>query len=203
MYLAPVFLMIGGGSRVTTALLFGTLVDVISLENRQVISCSTMANFIRTTSFSFLESATLISKLISPPIGSLLMTIRLSVPFIFCIGCFASAFIPTYFLSTKRPGLRKHEASEDRAELEPLFQIPEDEVDAVDSSEPPKGYSETSMWRHVAKAWRMLTMSKPVMLGLAASFLLTTARSSMYLFLQYVSKRFQWTMAQVIPRGEL
>ena len=34
MYVAPLFLTIGGGSKVTGALLFGTLVDIVSDKNR-------------------------------------------------------------------------------------------------------------------------------------------------------------------------
>ena len=112
------------------------------------------------------------------------MSIRLPVPFMFCLGYFALSLAPTYFLSNGKAGVRKQNIYGSRLEDEPLSQVSSDddvtEMELI-SGHPPQSplLPQSNLWTRIGRARRTLTMSKAIMLSLAATFMLVSSRSSM------------------------
>lgn len=192
-HFTPLFFLIGGGPRVTSALLFATLADVVVPEKR-------------TAYFSYIEAAGYIADMVSPAIGSFLMSFHLAIPFITLIACYALSYVPVLFIAEAQPrSTPEHPETFEGAEDELLLGDNIETEGDSDNDEPAKDvnkghgffkHSFARVYLHLLETWRMVANDKNIILSLAVFFLLVASRSSANLLLQYVSKRYAWTIAQ-------
>lgn len=147
----------------------------------------------RANIFFQIQATVLISELVAPPIGSMLMTRNVWLPMVlglviqaFCIG--VALFIPeTRDFSTSVKPLPAFSVNE----IEPC--LSEGEEGRVDSLEPTKtGYIE-----QYRQGMRVLQQQWDVILLVLTFLIASIGRSSLSVFLQYVSKRYGWILAKV------
>ncbi|KAL5366548.1 major facilitator superfamily domain-containing protein [Aspergillus floccosus] len=172
-WFTPLFQLYGGGSQVATSMVYTIIADMYSVEKRANI-------------FFIVSAAVLLAEILAAPLSAWMMTRSLWAPFLlgeFCevCGLLAGLVIPETLQSTIDGG---------------------DEEEANDASDAPE--NSPSTWKdRVQHAWVQLAHWTTYIWGsrnsLAISVAFLTAsvgQQSLQLMLQYVSKRFSWSMAE-------
>lgn len=200
---------LGGGPTMASALILMMIADVTGKEQRQVIVlCHTKDILLiqlcspshsRATIFFQIQAAVLISELSAPPIGSVLMTHNLWLPMFlglaiqaFCIG--VALLIPEtrgFFTSTEVTPVVSPE------EIEPC-------ISAKDNAEEEEMRAEgmkLSPIEQFREAIKFLQHNWAVTLLVLTFLIASIGRQSMSVFLQYVSKRYGWILANVSTRS--
>ncbi|KAI1350597.1 major facilitator superfamily domain-containing protein [Xylaria sp. FL0043] len=92
LYVAPIFIFIGGGPWASGALVFAAI-------NRRITSGQ------RTPAFSIMEAISGIADLIGPALGTLTMENHIWIPFLLATSSFTLMFVPTLLLQNETPYL--------------------------------------------------------------------------------------------------
>jgi MFS family permease len=169
----------------------------------------------RTTTFSLLEFSIQMGQLIGPIIGSALLLLGLYQPFYFVFPM-AMLSVPLALLLPPRSrpsSYRKRKLSDNGTsgtqvdETEGLLnRYAETNGPADRESERLPGISDgkTSLKDALARAlleakksWRLVLDYRVIQYGYAASLIITLGKQSLHILLQYVSKRFGVTIAEV------
>ncbi|KAF4626243.1 hypothetical protein G7Y89_g11915 [Cudoniella acicularis] len=185
-YIVPFFLSIGGGPRVSNAMLFTVLNDSISLEQR-------------TTAFSLLEAVAYTTDFFAASIGSTLMSVGLSLPFICSVTCFAVASIPTLLLSGNPAATRNRprKAQLDESPDDPGFQPLLDDVEEVRSGSTKRLSIGNRFIALFIEPWTSFPFNKTIVLCLGIFTLIAAAKTCVRFLIAYLSQRYKWNIAQV------
>ncbi|RAL03342.1 putative MFS transporter [Aspergillus ibericus CBS 121593] len=173
-WLSSAFLLLGGGTTVAASVVMMVITDSTPQINRSQI-------------FMSFEAAVLLTEIISPPIGSLLMTHRIWLPnLVNCACCAVSILLSWYMPETRHYAIRKAH--------------PESEISATpseDLSEPPNAHKRGSALVNTLKErLSVITAQRNVSLLILSFLVANFARDSMAFLLQYISKRYSWPIAK-------
>ncbi|KAK5626751.1 hypothetical protein RRF57_002467 [Xylaria bambusicola] len=105
LYIAPVFIFIGGGPWASGALIFAAINQRITASQRSVSSSSEVNPVDLLTTFSIMEAISGIADLIGPALGTLTMENHIGIPFLVATISFALMFFPTILLQHEPPHL--------------------------------------------------------------------------------------------------
>ena len=174
----------------------------------------------RTTTFSLLEGIIQVSQLTGPVIGSSLLVLGIAVPFYFVVPL-ARLSIPLASLlpgrsandymeradSLAQEDLDGHtDPSYELEEIEPLLTSTPDKIgnSSDRNSRPAKkfmpwtSHSNLEDFRQRLQGfWRMLVAYRIVQYAYAASLVITLGKQALHILLQYTSKSFGVTIAEV------
>ncbi|KAK4864022.1 hypothetical protein LT330_010232 [Penicillium expansum] len=176
-WLAAVFKIIGGGDQVLTAIALVVVADVFSEDERA-------------TALFRLQSCVQIAEILATPISAYLMTFGPMVPFMLSICIILVGSMPAFFLpETLRNAKGKRVNREG----------PEQESEG-DQSQPPRKQTvlqEVSRQvREFAQSTRFIWADSNVCLMVFVMFVTVMSRQCTNLLLQYVSKKFDWSISR-------
>lgn len=175
-YVSPILRSIGGGEMVMSAIIHALLVDVVSEKDRA-------------QAFFNMAAMTLIAELVAPAIGSMLVSWQgVYVPLL----CAFPLQVTNMIILGLLPDTR-------------LPEIPENEIENENDCEPAedRGLNEVSDNQGFAAWWRSLKKScapfqtKAIWLVTVCYISTMMARDTIDFLVQYVSKRFDWSLAKV------
>ncbi|EPE26904.1 MFS general substrate transporter [Glarea lozoyensis ATCC 20868] len=179
-WVSSIFLMIGGGNVTATTMASTIVADVAPLD-------------MRSTAFLYRFTSDLVAECLTPPIASMLMTKSVWIPLLAALGfeLLGYAFIIPLpeTLPQKTPedtaeSSRSSEALVEEEEQRPLLE--------ADESDPKK----PSRLSDMKESFSFLTRDKAVA-ALVFTFLVSkVGRQSTNLIIQYVSKRYHWSIAK-------
>ncbi|KAK2591796.1 hypothetical protein QQS21_010497 [Conoideocrella luteorostrata] len=173
-YLAPLFILIGGGPWATGALVFAAVNDSVTSEQR-------------TTAFSVMEATSGIADLVGPLLGSLTMSPNIATPFLIATLLFFLMFFPAMLL-TKNHSTVSLNVQPSNSEL------------PTDESEPLLGdhITDRNDTTDQVPTTNILVRSKYTILAtcFGSFFLFYLARDSNNYLIPWVSFRFDETMAK-------
>lgn len=160
----------------------------------------------RVTSFSRLEACGIVSLLVSPALGSALLSANLGIPFLVSISLFALAFIPVLLLdASHKPDLRlaepesepllQHESTD--GEISPPPSTSESHKDSCCIQIVSFGHYWMGLRRPLLGFWESVPKNRRTLLAMAAIFINAMSRASMSFLHQYISKRYHWKLASV------
>jgi hypothetical protein len=210
--LGSIFCILGGATHTTTALVYSEA--AIFTKNRSVLRVQSMcfgcsySCLHSTATFSLLEGIIQISQLVGPVIGSSLLMIGLYIPYYFAFTV-AIMQIPLVLClpSGKQSDLTTRK---DIPEQETLLN-PESEIEgegatllnaggtAIAYAPRKSSYQEviTTIKEDTRRFVMMFTKHNIVIYAHAACLVITLGKQALHILLQYVSKRFGITLAQV------
>lgn len=149
----------------------------------------------RTSSFAYFSSVSYVVSLIGPVLASLTMTRSLWLPFYLGIGLLLMT-LPIILLLPRTTEQDKGRHSNEGSEANSLLGAPLHSNEATDASvlniAIPK-----KVLLHLKATGSLLIGRRNFQLLLAAFMILALASSSTAILVQYISKRYQWTFAQV------
>ena len=187
----------------SSALILMMIADVTGKEQRQVIVLCHTDNgvfiqlcspvHVRATIFFQIQAAVLVSELLAPPIGSVLMTRNLWLPMFlglaiqaFCIG--VALLIPE---TRGFPTSSEATPAASSEEVEPcISEVEEEEQGRAEGIK-------LSQLERFRDAIKFLQYNWDVALLVLTFLIASIGRQSMSVFLQYVSKRYGWILANV------
>lgn len=148
---------------------------------------------IRATIFFQLQAIELASELIAPPIGSLLMARNLWSPMFVGLAIQSAGIGITLIMPETREFFKsiKHKESSDPIEIQPIFTNKDEDADTPLGKMPSrlKDYREALAF---FRDWNIFLL-------LLTFLICIIGQRSIQLLLQYVSKRYGWTLAHVRP----
>ncbi|KAJ3574103.1 hypothetical protein NPX13_g4481 [Xylaria arbuscula] len=173
LYIAPVFILIGGGPWASGALIFAAINQRISARQR-------------TPAFSIMEAISGIADLLGPALGTLTMENHIGIPFLLAIISFTLMFMPTALLQNELALLP--------IEIDDIR--PETEVSRPgDSEERPLLRSNSADSIDSQRSSIHSTMIIYV-ITFGSFFLISLARDSNNFLIPWISWRFNETMAR-------
>lgn len=177
-WLSAVFKIIGGGDQVLTAIAMVIVADVFTEDERA-------------TALFRLQSCVQIAEILATPLSAYLMTFGAMVPYTLSIGIIILGSIPALFL----PETLKHPKRK-RGNQE----APEQDSES-DQSQPPRKQTVlqevTRQVREFAQSTRFIWTDTNICLMVFVMFVTVMTRQSTNLLLQYVSKKFDWSISRV------
>ncbi|KAI5787895.1 major facilitator superfamily domain-containing protein [Pyronema domesticum] len=182
-WVSALFLCIGGGAQMIAALILMVLADVTPDADR-------------TTAFFQLQGCVLVSELIAPPVSAWLMSMSLYYPLLCSLALLVFAILVSCALPETRgsgheaAGAGVAAAAKPATETEPLL--------SDDPGLHPKRRRPAAKKHHGILSF--LRQDINVTLLVMTFLMYTMGRQTMMLLIQYVSKRYNWTLAMA---GEL
>ncbi|CAI7649697.1 unnamed protein product [Penicillium viridicatum] len=176
-WLSAAFKIIGGGDQVLTAIAMVIVADVFTEDERA-------------TALFRLQSCVQIAEILATPLSAYLMTFGPMVPYTLSIGIIILGSIPALFLpeTLKHPKQKRvnQDASEQDSESE--------------QSQPPRKQTVlqevTRQAREFAQSTRFIWTDTNICLMVFVMFVTVMTRQSTNLLLQYVSKKFDWSISR-------
>ncbi|TGJ85661.1 hypothetical protein E0Z10_g3128 [Xylaria hypoxylon] len=175
LYIAPIFLFIGGGPWASGALVFAAI-------NRRVTASQ------RTPAFSIMEAVSGIADLVGPALGTLTMEDHIWLPFLLATLSFTLMFVPTWLLEdeTMHPSM---DGNDIHSELEPSQPTDSEEQPLLLSlGDTNYGGDSERTFIHSTAAIYSITFS--------SFFLVSLARDSNNFLIPWISWRFKESMAR-------
>ncbi|KAF4435233.1 MFS transporter [Fusarium acutatum] len=185
-YAAPAFLVLGGGSTVISPMIMAIIAAATPEESR-------------TRAFFWVQVVLLITELIAPPLGAVLMNaLGPHFAFLMAVPLEALAFVVLGFIPNTRASGSVPSGTEgtegDRSQL-PNGQSEETTSDQVSLKE--KVLQTLShLSRNIRHGVHTLGSHKSLLVGLLALVVAKMARPMLELILQYMSVRFGWPLAK-------
>ncbi|KAI0909268.1 major facilitator superfamily domain-containing protein [Ustulina deusta] len=173
LYIAPIFIFIGGGPWASGALVFAAI-------NRRITASQ------RTPAFSIMEAISGIADLIGPALGTLTMEGHIWVPFLIAIFSFALMFVPAVLLEDE-PTRFSIEINDIRSEVEVSRPTDSEEQPLLHGIDPPAPDSEKTFIRSTAVVYSV---------AFGSFFLVSLARDSNNFLIPWISWRFNESMAR-------
>ncbi|KAI0521649.1 major facilitator superfamily domain-containing protein [Xylaria bambusicola] len=173
LYIAPVFIFIGGGPWASGALIFAAINQRITASQR-------------TPAFSIMEAISGIADLIGPALGTLTMENHISIPFLVATLSFALMFVPTILL--------QHDPLQLSIEI--------DDIDSEAEVSRPGDSEEQPLLRSISAdsndSERPFIRSTMAIYGITfgSFFLISLARDSNNFLIPWISWRFNESMAR-------
>ncbi|PYI01625.1 MFS general substrate transporter [Aspergillus sclerotiicarbonarius CBS 121057] len=173
-WLSSAFLIIGGGTTVAASVIMMVVTDSTpQIQRSQIFMC--------------FEAAVLLTELISPPLGSLLMNHSIWLPNLVSCACGGVSILLSWYMPETRHWAVK------KAHAEPEIPATPSEV----PSERPNGQKRVIALMNSLKERLSVTTTQRNISLLILSFLVANfARDSMAFLLQYISKRYSWPIAK-------
>ncbi|KAI0873288.1 major facilitator superfamily domain-containing protein [Hypoxylon argillaceum] len=176
LYIAPIFLFIGGGPWASGALVFSTI-------NRQISPSR------RTPAFSIMEAVSGIADLVGPALGALTMEHHIWLPFLLATLSFTLMFVPTFLLGDEPmplpievnatyPGFEACRSTD--SEEQPLLHD-------ISTSRYPRNSDRVTFIRSTSCIY---------VISFGSFFLLSLARDSNNFLIPWISWRFNESMAR-------
>ncbi|KAJ5945417.1 hypothetical protein N7516_005585 [Penicillium verrucosum] len=176
-WLSAVFKIIGGGDQVLMAIAMVIVADVFNEDERA-------------TALFRLQSCVQIAEILATPLSAYLMTFGPMVPYTLSIGIIILGSIPALFL----PETLTH-PKQTRVNQEASEQDSESE-----QSQPPRKQTVlqevTRQVREFARSTRFIWTDTNICLMVFVMFVTMMTRQSTNLLLQYVSKKFDWSISR-------
>ncbi|KAK5996533.1 Efflux pump ustT [Cladobotryum mycophilum] len=167
-WLSGLFQLIGGGGATVISMCYTSIGDVCSVEER-------------TTAFSQVHAAVLLSELVSIPLGSSLISVNPWIPVLGAIGFMAVATLFAFLFTLNFPSFETTKHSHESDEMSPL-------VPSAPSSNLRDQLYQTTTKLVDACGW----LTKDVLLMLVAFFCCQLSRQFSGVLLQYSSFKFNW-----------
>lgn len=174
--IAPVFTLVGGGDCVFLTVLVTTMSDITS------------DMVVRARLFSYVASVVYVSTVLAPLIAASIMSLNLLVPFLLAGSLLAIALLTTRLLPGRPQHTSKDDIANGRASPIPGSPIPapHSETGAVSLEQLP---TRRSLLKSISKRPKFRLL-------LGVFFLASFASASSSILVQYISKRYGWTIAQ-------
>ncbi|KAJ5746959.1 uncharacterized protein N7511_008655 [Penicillium nucicola] len=178
-WLSSVFRIIGGGDSVLTAIALVIVADVFSEDERS-------------TALFRLQSCVLLAEILATPLSAYMMTYGPMFPYLISICLILVGSIPALFLP---------ETLEDAKAKQSLHTNPE-QHDGNDNEQPERGVNKSLLeelkrqGREFQVSTRFIWTDSNVCIMILVFFVTIMTRQSTNLLLQYVSKKFDWSIAR-------
>ncbi|KAF5650052.1 major facilitator superfamily transporter [Fusarium sp. NRRL 52700] len=186
-YAAPAFLVLGGGSTVISPMIMAIIAAAVPEASR-------------TRAFFWVQVVLLITELVAPPLGAVLMkTLGPHFAFLTAVPLEALAFVVLGFIpNTKSPGNAPSDI--DGTEEEEVPSGNDECEETMNDGNPSKTMvlqAPTNLLHDIRHGIRTLASHKSLLVGLLALVVAKMARPMLELILQYMSVRFAWPLAKV------
>ncbi|KAB8238573.1 major facilitator superfamily domain-containing protein [Aspergillus alliaceus] len=175
LYAASIFKSLGGGDMVLSAIAHAILADVVSEDKRA-------------QAFFHMASVSLVSEVIVPPLGSMLMQIRgVYAPLLCVFPLQLLAIIGLAIAPHSIDAMKGHHLDQpDIEELSTGFSTKAQGIKAI----------VTAVFHRLRTNWTLIRANGPTIIA-TISFLATyIAKDTLDFLVQYVSKRFNWSLAK-------
>ncbi|PYI01240.1 adenylate cyclase [Aspergillus sclerotiicarbonarius CBS 121057] len=160
-WLAPVAEVVGGGTQVATSIMFVMLADIFDDEEQ-------------TTAFLYVSATALLSEILATPLGTLLMTKNVWLPYLLSTLGTAGGGLLLLFLPETLPG-PPFEREADKGNIQDRVRAGVDEL---------------------RKSTDVIQRHRSVQLFLFVFFAASLGRQVMKVLLLFAANRFHWTIAQ-------
>ncbi|KAI9826783.1 MAG: hypothetical protein M1819_007254 [Sarea resinae] len=183
-WLSSLFMCIGGGPIVASALVFTIISDITSDEQRATI-------------FFQIQASVLISDIVAPPLSSVLMSRNIWAPLL--LGAFIQALsilVPACMPETLHITARE---TGHPSRQEPAFQLADDDemdgrFEETDSKTKAGDYG--SRIEALKGATSFLFQDRKISVLVLSLVVVRVGKQAVELLLQYVSKRYDWSLAK-------
>ncbi|KAJ5245554.1 hypothetical protein N7489_005650 [Penicillium chrysogenum] len=176
-WLSAAFKIIGGGDQVLTAIALVIVADVFSEDERA-------------TALFRLQSCVQIAEILATPLSAYLMTFGPMFPFILSICIIIVGSIPSFFLPETLRNAKGKQVS---------LETPEQDSGS-EQSQPPKKQAVlqelSRQIREFAQSTRFIWADSNICLMVFVMFVTVMSRQCTNLLLQYVSKKFNWSISR-------
>ncbi|KAJ5788834.1 uncharacterized protein N7518_005845 [Penicillium psychrosexuale] len=175
-WLSAVFKIIGGGDQVLTAIAMVIVADVFSDDERA-------------TALFRLQSCIQIAEILATPLSAYLMTFGPMFPFILSLCIITVGSIPPFFLPETLRNTKGKQISREGLEQDNESEQPQ----------PPRKAALQELTRQVrefAQSTRFIWADSNVCLMIFVMFVTVMSRQCTNLLLQYVSKKFDWSISR-------
>ncbi|KAL4867040.1 hypothetical protein BDV12DRAFT_172074 [Aspergillus spectabilis] len=198
-WVTALFQVCGGGAQIGASMAYTILTDIYSVEQRSLLSSTHVFSVCmnsrltrhRTNKFFILAAAALTSEILANPISAWLMTVSSPwLPYLLSLFCEFVGVLAALSLPETLPKFLH--GDEDSASSP---QIADDEDRNRDD-----GIFETYFrpaWTQVLRIREFIWKDKNILAISCAFFVGNVGQQALRLMLQYVSKRFGWSMAEV------
>ncbi|CAG8907285.1 unnamed protein product [Penicillium egyptiacum] len=181
-WLSSLFKIIGGGDPVISTIVCVIIADVFS-ENE------------RSTALFRLNSAAILAEILATPISAYLMTFSLMLPYLLGVGFIVLGTIPVVFLPETLEDVKLKQSIPEESDRETEQNTENEPV------EQERGKKEifrefTRQSREFIESTRFIWSDSNVCIMILVFFVTIIGRQSTHLLLQYVSKKFDWSIAR-------
>ncbi|KAF8243212.1 MFS general substrate transporter [Wilcoxina mikolae CBS 423.85] len=174
-WLSAAFLMLGGGMQMLVALILMILADVTPADQR-------------TTAFFQLQACVLFAELVAPPLSSVLMSHNVWTPLLIALAIKVLVLLIAYALPETR--------GQEIASTKPSNSSGEEQEGDERVSRPVLETSTRKNSNSHRDIMTFLCQDINVTLLVAIFLVITIGRQTMMLLMQYVSKRYDWSLAK-------
>ncbi|KAF4452139.1 hypothetical protein F53441_4977 [Fusarium austroafricanum] len=179
-YAAPAFLVLGGGSTVISPMIMAIIAAAVPEVSR-------------TRAFFWVQVVLLITELIAPPLGAVLMkALGPHFAFLVAIPLEALAFVVLGFIPNTRSPHNTSNDNVDGEEEEEESQAAHNQGQESCNSQ----FSVSHMLQNTRRGFSTLGMQRGLWIGLLALVVAKMARPMLELILQYMSVRFGWPLSK-------
>ncbi|KAF3026097.1 hypothetical protein E8E15_005491 [Penicillium rubens] len=176
-WLSAAFKIIGGGDQVLTAIALVIVADVFSEDERA-------------TALFRLQSCVQIAEILATPLSAYLMTFGPMFPFILSICIIIVGSIPSFFLPETLRNAKGKQVSLETSEQD----------SGSEQSQPPRKQAVlqelSRQIREFAQSTRFIWADSNICLMVFVMFVTVMSRQCTNLLLQYVSKKFNWSISR-------
>ncbi|KAL4971127.1 MFS transporter [Aspergillus stella-maris] len=194
-WLTALFQTIGGGSQIATSMAFTIATDIFPVEKR-------------TNAFFLFSSGALVADIVANPISAYLMTFSPWVPYLASmivevIGCLAALVVPETLPKTLHGEGDYSSSSDSLTDAEGLMEDNTETERASEAQTQKNSNSNSTLKKLLHPATTQLSRLKEfiwsdrnILSITIAFFTAYAAQQALPFMLQYVSKRFEWSMAK-------
>ncbi|WZH49536.1 major facilitator superfamily domain-containing protein [Fusarium acuminatum] len=178
-YAAPAFLVLGGGSTVISPMIMAIIAAAVPEASR-------------TRAFFWVQVVLLITELVAPPLGAVLMKVLGPYfAFLVAVPLEALAFVVLGFIPNTRSTHNTPNDNIDGEEAEESQVAHDQRQESRDSR-----FSASHLLQNIRRGVTTLGMQKGLWIGLLALVVAKMARPMLELILQYMSVRFGWPLSK-------